>query len=278
MAWYDLFRSSIHSRDVVLTGIPRSGTTLVCKLLSDEPDCIALNEPIRLGQANSRDEVVELTRSFFKETRKTLLNEGWAFAKAAPSGLVTNHFGEKDSSGKRKKLISRRRVEFDKSLSPDFWLFVKHNAAFTLAIRELMEDFKVFATVREPLAVLLSWNSVDIPVSQGRLRKNFNRLLGPDERLRSEDLFVRQVGLLDWYFTAYKGLPRDHVLRYEDVVGSSGRNLSLMIDRELERQHDLSSRNRSSNYEDELKGRLREALFDHGETCWHFYDKSGYTS
>lgn len=278
MAWFDLIKSSLHPRDVVLTGVPRSGTTMVCKLLSDERDCIALNEPIRLGQANSREEVLKMTRSFYIKTRRTLLKEGWAYAKAAPDGLVTNHFGERDSSGKREKLISRRRVDFGKGLSPDFWLFVKHNAAFTLALRELMDDFKIFATIREPLAVLLSWNSVDIPVSKGRLRKNFNQLLGGDERLQSDDLFVRQVGLLDWYFETYRALSKEHVLRYEDVVGSSGKNLSIMIDRDLEQEHDLSSRNRSSNYEDELKGKLREALLTYGETCWQFYDKREYTS
>lgn len=40
-----------HNRaNVVLTGLPRSGTTLACRLLNLLPDTVALHEPIAPGR------------------------------------------------------------------------------------------------------------------------------------------------------------------------------------------------------------------------------------
>ena len=57
----------------------------------------------------------------------------------------------------------------DRHLTPGFDLVVKHNALFTALLPDLLSAFPVYGIVRNPLAVLASWNAVNLPVKQGRI-------------------------------------------------------------------------------------------------------------
>ena len=105
---------------------------------------------------------------------------------------------------------------------------IKHNAAFAVMLPALVEDFDCLALVRNPLAVLASWNTVDLPVAQGRLPVA-ERLEPPlAAALDAEpDRLSRQLLLLDWLFRRFAlVLPRAHILRYEDVIDSHGEILA----------------------------------------------------
>jgi hypothetical protein len=56
-------------------------------------------------------------------------------------------------------------------LSADFVLGVKHNALYSAVLPEIVQSgrFHVIVTVRDPVAVLMSWRTLDLPVSRGRL-------------------------------------------------------------------------------------------------------------
>ena len=56
-----------------------------------------------------------------------------------------------------------------KSLSARFTLLIKHNALFAALLPWLPPSFSCVALVRNPLAVLASWQTVDLPVHQGRI-------------------------------------------------------------------------------------------------------------
>ena len=62
-----------------------------------------------------------------------------------------------------------RLVDVGKPLSPRFDLVVKHPALFTALAEPLRKRFRLVAIVRDPLAVLASWHSVDVPANRGRL-------------------------------------------------------------------------------------------------------------
>jgi len=115
-----------------------------------------------------------------------------------------------------------------KPLSQDFSLVIKHNAAFTALLPELAQRFECYCLVRNPLAVLASWNSVNLPVSTGRLPagEHFDQALS--RRLDAEpDLLERQLHLLDWLFGRFAAhLPAERILRYEDIVHSAGAALA----------------------------------------------------
>ena len=71
---------------IVLTGIPRSGTTLSCHLLNQLPQCVALLEPMQvppLIQAAFPAGCLSLIADLFGEQRASLLRSGEAVSCAA---------------------------------------------------------------------------------------------------------------------------------------------------------------------------------------------------
>ena len=65
-------------QNILLTGVPRSGTTLACQLLCDFSQTIALNEPLDHKQfADPRAAKKNIAR-YFTEFRVSLLNDGTA--------------------------------------------------------------------------------------------------------------------------------------------------------------------------------------------------------
>ena len=67
------------NRNLIITGIPRSGSTLTCSLLDRLPDVVALNETMNVGgllalpDADSR---VQAISDYFAETRRTIDRTG----------------------------------------------------------------------------------------------------------------------------------------------------------------------------------------------------------
>ena len=81
--------------------------------------------------------------------------------------------------------------------------------------------------MRNPLAVLASWQTVDLPVHRGRipageaLDRDLHRALE-----REPAVLGRQLVVLDWFFGRFHAhLDPANILRYEDVVESGGRAL-----------------------------------------------------
>ena len=82
------------NRNLIITGIPRSGSTLTCSLLNRLPDVVALNETMNVGglpvlpDAESR---VQAIADYFAEIRGAIERSGKApelrvaGSRAAPS-------------------------------------------------------------------------------------------------------------------------------------------------------------------------------------------------
>ncbi len=75
----------MNENNVILTGIPRSGTTLVCYLLNQLPNTIALHEPYNpfyaAAEGTPRSRLAEDIEQFFVTTRDSLLTTGTARSK-----------------------------------------------------------------------------------------------------------------------------------------------------------------------------------------------------
>ena len=220
--------------DVILTGLPRSGSTLTCHLLNRCADTIALHEPIplpALAQEHSGEALVSCIGQFYQDTRHSLLAERRAVSKTIGGSVPDNTFGEARSSrtNLRRSLAAHGEVSFaGKELTADFTLAVKHNAGFTALLEWLVPRFPCYGLIRNPLAVLASWNSVHLPVQQGHVTAG--EQIDPELRAalsRLEDRHERQLHILDWFFARFaRLLPRSSILRYEDIVASGGRALA----------------------------------------------------
>jgi hypothetical protein len=78
----------MRKKNVVLTGLPRGGTTLTCHLLNQLPDTVALHEPIPPGKFVGLEEeaVLDGVEQFFRR----MWRRGVAFSKPL-KGRMAGH-------------------------------------------------------------------------------------------------------------------------------------------------------------------------------------------
>jgi hypothetical protein len=265
-------------RNIILAGIPRSGTTLTCHLLNKLPNVVALHEPLVPTDYRglAATVIIERLGDFFDEQRRSLLHDGTATSKAAGGRVPDNSMGGvDDKTGKRRSRLDGRTLVVDKSLDPDFDLAVKQPNFFTAKLGDLVEPFHCYAIVRNPLAALLSWNSVDMPVSRGYApgAEAFDKDLSA--RLRNEeDLLSRQIILISWYFDTYRRLlPPERILRYENMIASGGRELTKITGAAQQLDEPLVSKNDSRFYDPKKKKAIAETLLAGDGGYWSFYDR-----
>ena len=266
--------------DIILTGIARSGTTLSCSLLNKLPQCVALHEPMnpaKLVGLDFPDAYLARVASFFAEQRVSLLGSGTAVSKARDGRVPDNPFGSAPATaGLRPSTVKNQEVHFEKRLRPDFRLVVKHPNFFTATLQTLLTRYACYAIVRNPLAALLSWHSIQAPVNDGHLPYGEAFDAGLKTDLAAEpDRLGRQLIILKWYYSRYATLlPRDHVIRYEELVSSGGRALAVIDPDAAALVEPLESRNTSKLYDAGLVRRLADPLLDDESIYGGFYDRA----
>jgi hypothetical protein len=264
--------------NVLITGTPRSGTTLICHLLNKLPDTVALHEPMRVKalESLSRDEIcVEIDR-FCEEQRTSLRLRGRAISKNVDGVVPDNPIGEgRSDDGLRKSLASKGEIVVDKPLSSDFMLVIKHNSAFTAVLDTLVTRFPVYGVIRNPLATLASWSSVKFSASSGyaRAAERLDPALKAKLAAIDDDL-DRQICLLDWFHGQFRRyLAQDAILRYESVVGTGGRVLDMVNPRAETLREPMESRNTNKLYDVPAMFRIGERLLASDGAYWEWYTK-----
>ena len=265
-------------RNVLITGTPRSGTTLICSLLNKLPDTVALHEPMNVWEfANCRsgDEIAGMVENFCAESRKSLHEQGFAVSKHV-GGKVRDNSAAVDRAGKRSRQTEHGRIEIDKPVSKEFTLAIKHPAAFTALIETLSKHFECFAIVRNPLAAIASWNSLDwFPLKDGHLP--VGEKLDVDlarDLAKQPDLIDRQIHILEWFYDRFRRfLPERALIKYEDLIASRGRELGKFFPAAAQLDEDLSSKNVSKYYDRALMAELGERLLGREGPIWNFYSK-----
>jgi hypothetical protein len=263
--------------DIILTGIARSGTTLSCWLLNKLPQCVALHEPMNpdeLVGVGFPEAYLERIAAFYATQRASLLGSGTAVSKAREGRVPDNPFGSaRAAHGLRPSTAKNEEIRFAQALTPDFRLVVKHPNVFTATLATLQTRYPCYAIVRNPLATLLSWQSIQAPVNDGHVPfgEAFDPTLKSD--LAAEpDRIGRQLIILKWYFSRYTTLlPRHHVIRYEDLVSSGGRALAVMDPAAEALAEPLENRNTSSLYDAGLVSRLADRLLEDDSVYGGFY-------
>lgn len=261
-------------RNIILTGVPRSGTTLCCNLLGQAPDTVSLFEPMPVHELpREHTAAVSTIGAFFQASRASLLDAGTATSQQVGGQVPDNPFGnEVGAGGLRIRTAHLGDIRVDKALSGAFTLVIKHNAAFTALLAELVPAFECYAVVRNPLAVLASWNSVDLPVTGGRLPAGERLDPGLSDRLDAEpDVLERQLHLLDWLFGRFERcLPDERIVCYERVVASDGQALAAATGVAVP-PLPLRSRNANRLYDPDACRRYAERLYRHEGPWRRFY-------
>jgi hypothetical protein len=258
----------------ILTGIPRSGTSLVCSLLNKLDNTLALVEPLDMSvflrcentEARKRflDDYFKCTRKIFLATKQVRCLD----FEGEGNTFVTN------GSGARENLIKGYRDEFvTRSMGADFKLIIKHPNAFTALLGELIVFYPCFAVVRNPVSVIASWSTLVHPLRDGRapMAEAFDLRLA-DKLSSLTDTLARQVCLVNWYFEIYARLLRPvNVIRYEDIISSQGGCLVRIVPEANCFSEALSSRNASQIYSKELMATVADKLLVVGGAWQGFY-------
>jgi hypothetical protein len=265
--------------DVILTGVPRSGTTLSCFLLNKLPNVVALHEPMEVWQvADLRDDGARCNAvvDFFLKTRESILAQRLAVSKQVAGRVPDNPIAEfVNGEGLRETVVSVGQISVSKRLDRDLTLVVKHPAAFTAMLNLLVKRFRCYALIRNPLAVLASWNTVALPVQQGHapVAEAFDTVLR-EKLARRSDRFDRQLCLLAWYFDQYyRMLPAASILRYEEIVMSGGRTLKSIVPCADELAERLDNKNNSAAYDRKVIRTIGRKLLASEGSYWRFYSR-----
>ena len=270
---------------MLLTGLPRGGTTLACELLNRLPDICALDEPMdpnRLlqdaacedGLSIDADRIRAGIERFALDQRRSILDRGVALTLHVDGRVLGARVSDaRDADGLRIPMARRSEVPVDPPDSADFTLVIKHPVAFTALLPILLERFEVFAIVRNPLAVLASWESAPFLQREGRL--GLRPVIAPELAARLEaikDRLERQLTLLDWFFQSYaSALSRTRVIRYEDVVATGGAALQPIAASAHALELPLQSRNAAAIYDREHMRAAGRLLLERDGAHWQFY-------
>src|SRR5262249_46411824 len=264
-------------RNVLITGTPRSGTTLTCSLLNKLPDIVALHEPMNVFEfvGRSGDEVGLMIDEFCVESRKSLHDVGWAASKHV-GGKVRDNSAVTDRAGKRVRQTEHGRLEIDKPLSKEFTLAIKHPAAFTALLEPLSKRFECIAIIRNPLATLGSWNSLDwFPLKEGHLPVGEKLDVDLARDVASlPDVIDRQIRLLEWFYDRFRRILKDTaVIKYEALIESRGRELAKFFPAAEKLDEDLASKNVSEFYDRALMTEAGARMLKRDGPLWNFYGK-----
>jgi hypothetical protein len=257
--------------NIALTGMPRSGTTLTCFLINKIDNAVALHEPIRPQQelkGHIRPVQLEKIKQYFIDQRTSLLERGVAISKHRDGMVPDNDIQDKSESisnsglEKRAGNLSKGEVFFDKKLDKSFNLIIKHPPLFTAMLPEIQDFSKTYAILRNPLAAMLSWHSVSFPISRGRLPTA--EFIDPifKENLDAEENVYNRYGIvMQWFLHRYvKYLQSDHLIKYEDIIASGGKALSLLGLPAQNLNEKLMSKNTSKIYDRKLVDVLYDTI------------------
>jgi Sulfotransferase family len=213
--------------DLIITGVPRSGTTLAAAIIDQAPDALCLSEPDRhvdlMREAASPEDFVAGLCQEFDVVRRTVLGGGSVLDRRGADGTpITNYFSDPLPDGRREAAFTTRSIRRP-GLSPDFVLGDKHNALYAAVLHEIVQSgrFRVIVTVRDPVAALLSWRTLDLPISRGRLPagERFWPELAVLGRRADLDLTDKQIRICDLLLRRFGELAdRIAVIPYEKFV------------------------------------------------------------
>ena len=273
-----------NDRNVVLTGPPRSGTTLACHLLNKLPDTVALTEPISPGKfvdlMPDLDAVADGVEEFYDRMRRMALKQGMVVSKHVAGEVPDNSFGRPDASGERKSVLEKGRIAVDKPLSEDFYLVVKQPGLFTSLLPTLAKRLPCYAIIRNPLSILASRKSLGRAPAESPPSGGLSAAQRYDQELRREMTSVPRgtlewrLRMMSWSFERFRReLPEEHVIRYEEIVASGGRALSVVVPAAAELDEPLESRNLNPLYDRKDMLELGERLLESEGAYWNFYSR-----
>lgn len=265
--------------DVIVTGIPRSGTTLVAALLDNAENTVCLLEPdehIRLlaGSTSAQCYVEALTTDFRRTRDRITAGLSVLDRRSANGCILTNYFSQQRPLGERREPRFEMKAIDTRHLQEGFTLAMKHNVEYTSVLPELVasRQFKIICPIRNPIATILSWNTLTTPVARGAIPAAGFFWREVERELETEsDLVARQVLIFDSFCRRYfEYRDRISVVAYEHLLGKP-ELIAGLVERPVRETLQLRDQNRSSLYDWDLAPRIYATILERARHIHHFY-------
>ena len=268
--------------DLIITGVPFSGATLVRGLLNRLPDVVAIDAPETWNDLLDIQDPDLQCRSVverFAEIRHALAHRHGHAATNRRSGLFSRLVPHRQHES---PILHEAGLEeafkTKKHLPPEFTVAVTSRYLIACSLATMAHRFRCCAVVRNPLAVLSEWRVRGGPLRQGREPRIEKLDPGLTTKLQAatNDL-ERRIILLDWYFGRFsKSSTSMIVQRYEDVVASNGGSLATVLTSAGAIPGLPGSPLRDGNADvredrDIAKKELEALVGDREHACWAFY-------
>jgi predicted ATPase len=234
-----LLRLSKHRRfqpepEAIITGIPRSGTSYLCRLLHTLSDCVVINEPPQIMAPLANESRPWQIATFYQALRRDIL-DGEPIENKRQNGQVIEDTAVVDIRTHYQPTVSRA----------DFLLCTKNTLAYLSRLpqlKQVMPHAPIIACVRNPLDTIASWKSTfshlkhaavtDFPV--GHVNDPF---LSPWQRDRLAEIATAPKDALKrallWHYLAeciLTDAPQLIVVHYEELVLEPAKVLQTLLD------------------------------------------------
>ena len=137
--------------DLIITGIPRSGTSFLCNLLHRIENCVVINEPTEIFEPLINQSVPWGIATFYKDIRRDIL-DGKPIKNKLLEGKVVEDTLIKDEI----------TTYIPKVTTPDFILATKNTLTYLArlnAIQRAMPHARFVTCVRNPIDTIASWKT-----------------------------------------------------------------------------------------------------------------------
>ena len=245
--------------NIILLGAPRSGTSLLTSLLHNPPSFVCLSEPLQIDVLTKRcltpTEFVENFVAFISEIREDIQCGRAIKNRIDPNtgALAENYIARHKHNVNG--WVTQSAFEWRRQTLPiprsRFHLLVKRNAPLIAVIEHLVkrEDLTVIGMLRDPVSTILSWRSLDLPISRGHLHSAERISWKLRNLVQEPDLLLRQVRLLNWIFERIMTyLPPHAIICYEDFVDAPRHTIEATGLTLSRRVSQLESRNSNAYY------------------------------
>lgn len=259
----------------IITGIPRSGTSLFTSLISKESKTLCFSEPIWLKDIRSSSTCCQ---SFSEnlENKFNLLRKD--ISQNKPINLTLKK-GSLELPENYYKRINDKEINLKNNVScrlpkhySNYDFFVKSNTQFTACLKQLkLRGFKnIYCIIRDPIAVLMSWRSLNIPISRGSIK--IGELYSKEIRkiVTEKHLLIKQVKILDWFFKQYY-INDSNIIKYEELISKPKEVFANSLNMEYKNPVQLKSQNTNAAYNLDDIDLLSDAISKHGVYMKKFY-------
>jgi hypothetical protein len=137
--------------EAIITGIPRSGTSYLCRLLHTLSNCVVINEPAQIFPPLTNDLIPWQIATFYQDLRRDIL-DGQPVENKVQEGQVIEDTAVIDARVPYQPAVSR----------PDFLLCTKNTLTYMARLpqlKQVLPDAPIIACVRHPIDTIASWKT-----------------------------------------------------------------------------------------------------------------------